>query len=117
MSEYENDGMKLLQELCKVESDEQVMTVLGSLEGPYAFVFYHAGSQSLYFGRDPLGRRSLLVHWPTLRRPYFVLSSVSDGADSQVFSFEELETGFLFRLWLSDMRSDTVSKFLIDCSC
>lgn len=76
-----------------------------------------AGSQSLYFGRDPLGRRSLLVHWPTLRRPYFVLSSVSDGADSQVFSFEELETGFLFRLWLSDMRSDTVSRFLIDCSC
>lgn len=101
----ENDGAKLFQELCAVKSDEGLVEVLGSLEGPYAFVFYHADLQSLYFGRDPLGRRSLLVHWPTIHQPYFVLSSVSDGINSKVFSFEELETGFIYRLRLSDVSS------------
>jgi len=33
--EYENDGVRLLQELHKAESDDQVMMILGSLEGPY----------------------------------------------------------------------------------
>jgi len=64
--EHENDGVRLLQELHKVESDDQVMMILGSLEGPYvvltemrkqrlftytvnyryAFVFYHVGLSS-----------------------------------------------------------------------
>lgn len=60
VDEYENDGVKLLQALHKIESDDQVMMILGSLEGPYvvltemkiftytvnyryAFVFYHVG--------------------------------------------------------------------------
>jgi len=34
---------------------------LGGLQGPYAFMFYHSGLQRLYYGRDPLGRRSLVV--------------------------------------------------------
>lgn len=38
----------------------------GALCGPFAFAFTRAGagSTSLYFARDPLGRRSLLLHLP-----------------------------------------------------
>ena len=32
--------------------------------GPYAFLYYQFTIQTLYFGRDPLGRRSLLIHIP-----------------------------------------------------
>lgn len=38
-------------------------TILGVMEkcqGPWSFIFYHAQSQSLLFGRDFIGRRSLL---------------------------------------------------------
>jgi hypothetical protein len=34
-------------------------------------------SNKLYFARDPIGRRSLLLHKPTLSEPWFLLSSVS----------------------------------------
>nr|CCC89837.1 conserved hypothetical protein [Trypanosoma congolense IL3000] len=32
------------------------------IEGPYAFVYYAGSLELLLFGRDPLGRRSLLTH-------------------------------------------------------
>lgn len=63
-----------------------------------------ASSQSLYFGRDPLGRRSLLVHWPTTHQPCFVLSSVSDGVDD--FLFEEVDTKSIFCIQFADIATD-----------
>ena len=35
--------------------------MLGGLEGEFAFVFWEARARRLWFGRDRLGRRSLLV--------------------------------------------------------
>lgn len=34
--------------------------VLATVEGPYAFIYFRAETQCLYYGRDPLGRRSLM---------------------------------------------------------
>jgi asparagine synthetase B (glutamine-hydrolysing) len=34
---------------------------LSNLHGPYAFFYYHKLSDSVFFGRDPFGRRSLLL--------------------------------------------------------
>ena len=39
-----------------------MLSAVMRLHGPYAFAFWHARSQRLYFAKDPLGRRSLLVH-------------------------------------------------------
>lgn len=41
-----------------------VAQVLNQLRGPWSLVFWHAAARRLWFGRDVLGRRSLLVHWP-----------------------------------------------------
>ncbi|CAO3573915.1 unnamed protein product [Mortierella alpina] len=38
------------------------LSIMERIEGPYAFVYFHASSKMLYFGRDCLGRRSLLWH-------------------------------------------------------
>jgi hypothetical protein len=35
--------------------------VLCALEGPFALIFYHAATRSIFYARDKLGRRSLLV--------------------------------------------------------
>jgi len=38
-----------------------LVEVLSAIEGPYSFIFFHAATGSLHFGRDPFGRRSLLL--------------------------------------------------------
>ncbi|KAL4268062.1 Asparagine synthetase domain-containing protein [Pleurotus pulmonarius] len=91
----ENDGAVLFQELCKLETPSEVATLFASIEGPYAFVFFHGASQHLFFGRDPLGRRSLLIHRPTSLQPYLLLSSATCGP-SPGYEFEELSTELLF---------------------
>lgn len=37
------------------------MSVLGKLEGPYSLIYYQKSSNTLYFGRDIIGRHSLLL--------------------------------------------------------
>ncbi|TFK40956.1 asparagine synthase-domain-containing protein [Crucibulum laeve] len=93
----ENDGVKLSNALSTVETAEDVRHVFGNVEGPYAFVFYHVASRCLYFGRDPLGRRSLLLHKPTDQLPYLLLCSVSAGSD-QGHAFDEIPTDSIFCL-------------------
>jgi asparagine synthetase B (glutamine-hydrolysing) len=46
------------------ESDrhQRISEVLTSIAGPFAFVFYDAPTSTVYYGRDRLGRRSLLVN-------------------------------------------------------
>ncbi|KAI4174750.1 MAG: hypothetical protein LQ343_002121 [Gyalolechia ehrenbergii] len=40
--------------------DNSVVQALSHISGPYAFIFYHAKSGKIFYGRDFLGRRSLL---------------------------------------------------------
>ncbi|KAJ7294253.1 hypothetical protein O6H91_Y270400 [Diphasiastrum complanatum] len=51
--------------------------VLSQLRGPWALIYWQAESQSLWFGRDAFGRRSLLVHWPSDLDPRLVFTSVA----------------------------------------
>jgi hypothetical protein len=44
--------------------DQNMQCIIGaiaSISGPYAFVFYDAPHQRIFFGRDALGRRSLAI--------------------------------------------------------
>ena len=43
------------------ETLRSIMIVLSSISGPFAFVFYDATFQRIFYGRDVLGRRSLLT--------------------------------------------------------
>lgn len=57
------------------EREGAILKVLRSIDGPFAFVFFDKPSSRVYFGRDRLGRRSLLVKEG---RQGLVLSSVAD---------------------------------------
>lgn len=63
-------------------------------------IFTQNWSKRLYFGRDPLGRRSLLIHKPTTTFPVFILSSVS-AQMPEGLTFEELSSDHLFSLDLN----------------
>ena len=39
----------------------EVVLAMSYIHGPYAFVYYHERTRTILYGRDPFGRRSLLV--------------------------------------------------------
>ncbi|KAH7915329.1 asparagine synthase-domain-containing protein [Hygrophoropsis aurantiaca] len=108
VSENENDGTKLFEAIRSLENPDAIPTLLGTIEGPYAFVFYHGASQRLYFARDPLGRRSILIHKPSESKSYFLLASVSVGEDPN-YDMDELSTESIFCL---DLKRLVQSNFV-----
>lgn len=73
---------------------EAVLDVLRCIEGPFAFIFLDKPSSRLFYGRDRLGRRSLLVR----RDSGFVLSSVAETASP---SWVEVEADGIYVLNLA----------------
>ncbi|KAK9788308.1 hypothetical protein WJX73_010668 [Symbiochloris irregularis] len=84
-----NDGQALLHELC--HSDDPAH-MLSRLLGPWALVYWHAASRRLWFGRDALGRRSLLIQRPSEQRRQLTLSSFALCTDPQA-GWQELKPG------------------------
>ena len=73
VAEDGNDGSVLLDAL--LATPEAVPAVLSRVRGPWALVFFHQPSETLWFGRDVLGRRSLLLQRPRPDSPRLLLSS------------------------------------------
>ncbi|KAJ7225769.1 asparagine synthase-domain-containing protein [Mycena pura] len=92
----ENDGVKLFQDLRALDAVEQVCVVITS----------QATTQRIFFARDPLGRRSLLIHKPSPSNPYFLLASVSLGPDPR-YEFQELSTEYVFCIELGKLLNGT----------
>ncbi len=46
----------------RIDRDRRISEALTSIAGPFAFVLYDAPTSTVYYGRDRLGRRSLLVN-------------------------------------------------------
>ncbi|XP_009406662.2 uncharacterized protein LOC103989519 isoform X1 [Musa acuminata AAA Group] len=65
--------------------------IISKIKGPWALIYWQKKSGTLWFGRDAFGRRSLLVHWPTMGDARFVLSSVSPALTIGKISDTEVE--------------------------
>ncbi|KAH9835729.1 asparagine synthase-domain-containing protein [Rhodofomes roseus] len=119
VSSTENDGEQLFSLLRNLQTPAEIRDCMGSIEGPYAFVYYQQSTQTLYFGRDPLGRRSLLIHRPTREQPHFVLTSVSVGSHPS-YVWEELSTEHLYAIDVTalslreDARIEHINRLLPD---
>ncbi|EGX92482.1 asparagine synthetase domain containing protein 1 [Cordyceps militaris CM01] len=74
-----NDGELVLSKLVAASAlgQDAILGTLRAIEGPFALVFVDRPNRTLYYGRDRLGRRSLLV------KPdddTFQLSSIADAS-------------------------------------
>ncbi|ORY09593.1 asparagine synthase-domain-containing protein [Clohesyomyces aquaticus] len=78
----------------KEASIERVVDVVSTIRGPFAFVFFDAPKSHLYYGRDCLGRRSLLLK--SIANGDFILSSVCDNDTEDQWS--ELDADGLYVL-------------------
>lgn len=75
-------------------------------------VFAQKALQQIFIARDPLGRRSLLVHMPNEKNPRFLLSSVSIGVHS-LYNFEELSTTSIFYVDVDELSNTGVSYLFL----
>jgi asparagine synthetase B (glutamine-hydrolysing) len=88
------------------DSIRAVITLLTTIRGPYAFVFYDAVHKLVYYGRDCLGRRSLLRK--TTLDDTLVLSSVCDNTSGD--SWTEVEADGIYIIDLNVSLSNTLSS-------
>lgn len=80
-----NDSDAVSDLLSHSSSDETVKKpsiphLLAAVKGPFAFAFLDSASRRLWFGRDPLGRRSLMSRFD--ERGNFYLTSIADATES-----------------------------------
>lgn len=61
VAEGANDSSALLAALSHANDDDAFSALLSSLQGPWAVIYWQPSRNRLWFGRDPIGRRSLLV--------------------------------------------------------
>lgn len=125
-----NDGEAIFSMLQSSDHDREthVVEVMRSIEGPFAFVYYDAAARRLYYGRDRLGRRSLLIKC-SVETDSITFSSVSSvptagwdevatdhiwsidlstyGGVSSVLSFQDL---IHKHRWLHAINNDMVSS-------
>ncbi|KAL5761619.1 hypothetical protein ACOSP7_017883 [Xanthoceras sorbifolium] len=78
---------------CKANRQTSIVDVLSTVKGPWALIYWQNSSRTLWFGRDAFGRRSLLVHWPTMEDSRLLLSSVSPPSSFEQILGLEAENG------------------------
>ena len=97
-----NDGQAVFDSLITAsfvqkhasDSTAAILKVLQLISGPFAFVFFDMNHNQIYFGRDRLGRRSLLYN--TDSGPMSVeFASISDPTNG---SWKEVEADAVYQL-------------------
>ena len=73
---------------------EAVRDVLQAIDGPFSFLFFYGPTSVMFYGRDILGRRSMLVSQDQTGDLH--ISSVSAGPNPA--PWREVETGGIFML-------------------
>ncbi|XP_005996586.1 asparagine synthetase domain-containing protein 1 isoform X1 [Latimeria chalumnae] len=95
----ESDTLVMFEHLSSCDGEQEILSVLSSVQGPWAFIYYQASTHSLWFGRDFFGRRSLLWHFSSGTEKFLCLSSVSAWAPgSEVDKWQEVPAGGIYKI-------------------
>jgi asparagine synthetase B (glutamine-hydrolysing) len=90
----------LQKELKELDSDplHTIISQLIAIKGPYSFIYFHNASKQIIFGRDPFGRRSLILQ--KLENRLITMSNVSfpTTKEDSLCTWEELPIGGLYSI-------------------
>lgn len=89
-----------------------VQMTIQCLRGEYAFVYFDRANQTVWWARDCIGRRSLLVNSSVPGE--FSLSSVPSFDHEKRKNWVEVKGGSLFKLDLSQMNLETEIPWTVD---
>eukprot|EP00501_MAST-03F_sp_TOSAG23-6_P002617 GSMAST32.ASY1.ANO1.2759.1 assembled CDS len=106
-----NDTICVLEQLSASNTPEEIVAIMGSIYGPWSFVYWKPEKHivgTLYFGRDPRGRRSLMAS-PGIFQEQSTKSlnstdndvlSTDNDVDSTVFRADIVNSPTTTRKWL-----------------
>ena len=89
---------------------QNIIRAIGSITGPYAFVFYDAQSRRVFYGRDTLGRRSLVIK--RYGAGGLSISSVPDA--TKVDGWEDVEADGVYMLDLERNEASHIPRAIGD---
>ncbi|XP_007888327.2 asparagine synthetase domain-containing protein 1 [Callorhinchus milii] len=95
----DNDTQIIFQHLTSAKSEDIILSVLSSIRGPWAFMYYQPSSHCLWFGRDFFGRRSLLWRFKNDDKICLTLTSVGTlvpGNGDE--SWQEVPAGGVYKI-------------------
>ena len=103
-----NDGEAILALLAQASASSSpaarqvaILDVFRAVEGPFAFVYYDKPSETLFYGRDRLGRRSLMVSKDGASDT-FILSSIAEACEPR---WTEVEADGIYTLAIKPSQS------------
>ncbi|NXI57086.1 ASND1 protein, partial [Chloroceryle aenea] len=108
VGDLENDTEVMFHHLALCSSEADILSLLSSLRGPWSFIYYEASRQSLWFGRDYFGRRSLLWQFSNEAGSAFCLTSVSVSSESGN-QWQEVPARGIFKI---DLKACAATKSL-----
>ncbi|XP_078496642.1 asparagine synthetase domain-containing protein 1-like [Lissotriton helveticus] len=82
-----------------------ILTLLSSVRGPWSFIYYQASIHSLSFGRDYMGRRSLLWQFSDNLKEAICLTSVKALCSESENQWKEVPASGIFRVDLEESVS------------
>ena len=85
-------------------SRSSVMDGLSQIEGPWATVYYSKVDHRIYFGRDPRGRRSLMVG--KVGSDYLLISSIPWRSNGLLIDWIEVDTKGIYNV---DLKSSIIA--------
>ncbi|CAF0869194.1 unnamed protein product [Adineta ricciae] len=111
IKESDNDGVLLFEHFKQCSTDMDICQLISQLEGCFAFIYYQKQTNCLYYGRDRLGRRSLM--YSMIDDNQSNLKMILTSVRLQQFSYTELDSSILHKLSVKSTNStfqiDTIS--------
>lgn len=108
VSPEENDTSVFSRRLSSCSSTSEILSVLTTIQGPWAFVYYQKAGHYLWFGRDFFGRRSLLWKFDVEFNTLTLSSVASHSCDPDRAPWLEVPALGVFRVDLKSFGTDVV---------
>lgn len=87
----------------------QLAEFFSAIYGPFAFIYYHHQSQTIYFGRDSFGKRSLILYFDSTDSVIAIASTSIDCPPS--ISFEEVTVDGIFSISMQSSHRSSIKQY------
>ncbi|KAL3056782.1 hypothetical protein OYC64_019294 [Pagothenia borchgrevinki] len=94
----ENDTAVVSQRLSSCNSSTEILSFLSTVRGPWGFIYYQKAGDYLWFGRDFLGRRSLLWNFDAEVKALTLTSVAAHSAGPAASAWQEVPAAGVYRI-------------------
>ncbi|XP_054643974.1 asparagine synthetase domain-containing protein 1 isoform X2 [Dunckerocampus dactyliophorus] len=94
----QNDTAVVLKCLSSCSTSSEILSVLSTIRGPWAFAYYQKSEEYLWFGRDYFGRRSLLWKYDAEIKTLTLTSVASNTCGPGQSAWQEVPAVGVYRI-------------------